>query len=336
MGQGADAMSRRDEYGGEGQTGTAASNNELSSAPPDEEVTEIRESIEQTRAGMNETIDQLQERLSPSYLKEQVKEEIREQYRQAKESVRAATIGKVEDMVERVSGSVYETRRSIVDTITANPVPAGLVGIGLAWLWMNRRSDAGRGRYGYPDRYASPYRYDDAGRRYTARGATKSMRQAAGESWDGDGGNSNFASDAGDAITGVTDQVRETASRLADKAKDTVTGAVDQAQQKAGYVVDQAQYQARRVEQRLGAAIQDNPLAVGAVALALGTALGVAMPQTRKENEWMGEARDTFVEKAQSVASEAMEKVQEVAQQVSGEVQPSGSNRSQSHQAGSI
>ena len=97
------------------------------------QVTEIRESIEQTRANMTETIDELQERLSPSHLKEQVREQVIEQYKQARETVREATIGKVEDMVERVSDTMYETRRSIVDTVTTNPIPSALVGIGLAW-----------------------------------------------------------------------------------------------------------------------------------------------------------------------------------------------------------
>jgi hypothetical protein len=82
---------------------------------------------------MTETIDELQERLSPSHLKEQVREQVIEQYKQARETVREATIGKVEDMVERVSDTMYETRRSIVDTVTTNPIPSALVGIGLAW-----------------------------------------------------------------------------------------------------------------------------------------------------------------------------------------------------------
>jgi hypothetical protein len=38
----------------------------------------------------------------------------------------------------------------------------------------------------------------------------------------------------------------------------------------------------------------------------------LAVPQTA-ENEWMGEARDTLVDKAQSVSQDAIEKVQQVA-----------------------
>ncbi len=82
------------------------------------EVLELRGNIEQTRAQMSETIDELQTRLSPAYIKEQVREQVREHYHQAKDSLRQATIGKVENMVERVSDTVYETRRGIVETVT--------------------------------------------------------------------------------------------------------------------------------------------------------------------------------------------------------------------------
>src|SRR3954464_190796 len=97
-------------------------------AEPDEQVRQIQRDIEETRAEMSETIDALQERLNPAYLKEQVKEQVAEQVRHVKDTVRQATIGKVEQMVDRVSDS----GRTVGDTIRANPIPSALVGIGLA------------------------------------------------------------------------------------------------------------------------------------------------------------------------------------------------------------
>lgn len=288
-------------------------------AEPEEQVTEIRESIEQTRADMSETIDELQERLSPSHLKEQVKEHVIEQYEQAKHTVREATIGKVQDMVERVSDTVYETRRSIADTISANPIPSALVGIGLAWLWVNRRGDSGSATARYGDRQ-SARADEEMPRRYGSGGRPRLAQQSGGETWERTTeATRSLASKAGNAVSGMAGQVQETASNLAGKAKDTVSGAVDQAQETAAYLADQAQYQARRVEQRFNEALRESPLAVGAVALALGTAVGLAVPQTRKENEWMGEARDSLVGKAQSVAQDAMDQVQQVAQKVTGD-----------------
>jgi ElaB/YqjD/DUF883 family membrane-anchored ribosome-binding protein len=331
MGKGADEMSQRDEYSVEARRTDAndlvGEQLQAENAPqPEEQVTEIRESIEQTRANMTETIDELQERLSPSHLKEQVKEQVIEQYKQARETVREATIGKVEDMVDRVSDTMYETRRSIVDTVTGNPIPSALVGIGLAWLWMNRRNDSGSARRRYDDRYRSAPKYDEIGPRY---------RSGEGSDFDTDTSR-HFVSKAGNAVSEVAGEVQDAASNLAGKARATVTGTVDQAQESARHFADVAQHQAQRVEERFNAALRENPLAIGAVALALGTAVGLAVPRTRKENEWMGEARDTLVDKAQSVTQDAMEQVQQVAQKVTDELIPAGSETSRSEQSDTL
>jgi hypothetical protein len=304
---------------------------QAAAAEPGEEVSEIRESIEQTRADMSQTIDELQQRLEPAHLKEQMREQVIEHYRQVKESVRDATIGKVEDMVERVSDSVYATRRSIVDTVTANPVPAALVGIGLAWLWMNRReTHGGRGRYERADMSSS--RYDEFGRRIADSEPARfeqygeTMRDVGGRARD-------LASKAGTAVGDLAGQVQNAAGDLAGKAKAKVTGVVGQAQRSAGQLANQAQHQARRAEERVTSALHENPLAVGAVALALGTAVGLALPQTRKENEWLGEARDALVDKAQTAAQDAIDEVKEVAQRVTDEMAPA---RGESSQPGGV
>jgi len=302
---------------------------------PEEQVTEIRESIEQTRANLTETIDELQERLKPSHLKQQVREQVIEQYKHARESVREATIGKVEDMVDRVSDTVYETRRSIVDTVTANPIPSALVGVGLAWLWMNRRNAYGSGRRGYDDSDGSAPRYEEMRSRYRGGGASESFAERGGERSDFDTDERrNLVSKAGSAVSAAAGQIQGAASNFAGKAKSTLSTAVDQTQQSAARFADVAQQQAQRAEERFNAALRENPLAIGAVALALGTAVGLGLPKTRRENEWMGDARDTLIDKAQSVASDAMDTVQQVAQGVSDQMAPGGGERSQGQQSG--
>ena len=42
--------------------------------------------------------------------------------------------------------------------------------------------------------------------------------------------------------------------------------------------------------------LNENPLTVGALGVGVGAAIGLAIPETSKEHEVMGEARDTVVE----------------------------------------
>jgi len=294
---------------------------------PDEEEQQLRASIEHTRADMSETIDELQERLKPANVKERMKERLVEKVQIAKETIMDATLGKVEDMAERMSDTVYETRRGIVDMVKTNPIPSAMVGVGLAWLWMNRR-DTGSNDDAWSRRQRGGSRtsYSMSG----GQGRWSSSRSGSGFEDEGDDfytRSQSFAGRGEGAITGAAGQAGDTASTIASKARETMHGVTDKAQQTAGYVAERAQNvargaqnQARRVEETFVRKLNDAPLAVAAAALALGTAVGLAVPRTRMEDEWMGDARDTLMDKAQSVASNTLDKVGEVAERVTGEM----------------
>lgn len=285
---------------------------------------EIRSNIEQTRSEMSGTIEAIQARLAPDHLKEQVKEQVREQFEEAKSNVREATIGKAETMMRNAGDTVSEARYTVMDTIRHNPIPAALVGIGLGWLFMNGRSASARGSQAYrtsynanyysnqyPERYYtgqsgySSGSYANQPRSYEQQSTLERGQQAVGNTVQ------NVQDKAGD----VASKVQDTVGDLAGRGQEAVGNIVDQAQSTAGDIAYQAQHQAQRVEDRFQRALGENPLAVGAIALAVGAAVGLAVPQTRRENELMGEARDNLVERAQSVAQDTMEKVQEVAGQ---------------------
>jgi len=294
---------------------------------PDQEEQQLRASIEHTRADMSETIDELQERLKPAHVKEMMKERLVEKVQIAKDTIMDATLGKVEDMAERMSDTVYETRRGIVETVKANPIPSAMVGVGLAWLWMNRR-DTGSNGDGWSRRQRGGSRtsYSMSG----GQGRWSSSSSGSGLDDERDDfytRGQSFAGRGEGAIAGAVGQARDTASTIASKARETMNDVTDKAQQTAGYVAERAQNvargaqnQARRVEETFVRKLNDAPLAVAAAALALGTAVGLAVPRTRMEDEWMGDARDTLLDKAQSVAGETLDKVGEVAERVTGEM----------------
>lgn len=268
------------------------------------ETRKISDTIEQTRDQMSQTIEELRLRLSPDHIKAQIREHVRE-----------ATVGKVEDMAQRASDTMYEVRRNVVDTIGANPVPAALVAFGLAWLWMNRRSDSGSyGRRVYGERYGSSEEYGAWRPQDRGAGVAGKARDAiSGAAGQLQRTGSEFAAKARDRVSGAIEQAQQTGSEMAARAKDRVSGIVDQTQQAAGRAMNSAQDQVNQAQQRFNRAMDENPLAIGLVALAAGTAIGLAIPQTRKENEWMGETRDQLVDSAQRVVKDATDQMQEIA-----------------------
>jgi gas vesicle protein len=305
-----------------------------------EDTAEIRAGIEETRAEMSGTIDAIQERLNPQHLKEQVKEQVREQFEEVKATVRDATIGKAEHMVRNVGDTLDEARYGLMETIRQNPIPAAMVGIGLSWLFMNQRSGTGRRSYrainqNRYDRSGQPYSYYANQQDYAARTnynpdsmggygtdmASHGVRGAKDVLHRAQETAGNVVNRAQETVGTIADRTQETVGTIADRTQETASSVASQTQEAVGYIADQAQYQAQRVEERFQQVLYENPLAVGAVALALGTAVGFSLPQTQRENELLGEARDTLVDRAQEVAQDTLEKVQQVAGDVMDQAQ---------------
>jgi len=75
------------------------------------------------------------------------------------------------------------------------------------------------------------------------------------------------------------------------------------------------------VSSRFERMMHENPLAVGAVAVAAGTAIGLALPSTRFESEYIGETGERLVERVEDVARDALGRVQDAAKQMAPEGQ---------------
>lgn len=240
------------------------------------EVERLTEEIETTRHGMSRTLDELGERLDPANV-----------VANAKETVRDATIGKVEDMattagdmVSEAGVTARETGEGLIETIRRNPVPAALAGIGLGWLWMNR--ERGHHRMTWP--------------------ATSSARTSRYE-----GANQPSIGDRiGDVGEGVGRKASSVAANVGDTASDVA--------QRARTTADQAAYQVGETAQDVGDTAQrifdENPLAVGAVALAVGAAVGLALPATRTEQRVIGNAGSQLLDQAESALREPLEKTE--------------------------
>ena len=252
----------------------------------DENTEQLRANIEDTRADMSQTLNEIQERLSPENLVDQVKETVRE-----------ATIGKVENFVgqvgETISGvteparemagragnAIKEVGTTVGNKIWNNPIPMALIGLGVGMLVV--RNFSGRS-------------YDSS---------TSSVKPLQGR-------RSNYElGDAGER-TSTLNQVKETASDLASRSTDALSNLGTKAKDGASAVTT-----------RFERMMHDNPLAVGAVAMAAGTAVGLCLPSTRLETEYIGETGDRLVERVEDVARDALGKVQDAAKQMTSEGQ---------------
>jgi hypothetical protein len=147
----------------------------------------------------------------------------------------------------------------------------------------------------------------------TAHRAQEATGEAVSRAQDAVGSAAHRVQDAAGEAVG---RVQDVAEGAAHRVQDVAEGAAHRVQDMTGTVASQTAYQTRRAEDRLRQALRENPLGVGAVALAIGTAVGLAIPETERERQLMGEARDSLVERAQEAAAETFDKVQQVAEDV--------------------
>lgn len=168
---------------GLGTSGTPGEDEQLTDEEA-AEAAEIRADIEVTRVEMGGTLNELGDRLEPGNL-----------FEEARDNVRDATIGRVEDTARGISDMVLET-------IKRNPVPAAMAGAGLALLWANRSNGNGHDRNGYGDGYGAQPKPE--------RGVGDKIGEAAGMVGDTVGGAAgNLGSAVGEASENIGQGVGE-------------------------------------------------------------------------------------------------------------------------------
>ena len=91
---------------------------------------------------------------------------------------------------------------------------------------------------------------------------------------------------------------------------------MEQVQDASGQVVDRVQEQASRAQGLLQRQLQENPLVVGAVAVAIGGVLAATAPRTEREDQLLGSARDRVVGSARELTEDTMAKVGHVVDEV--------------------
>jgi hypothetical protein len=247
---------------------------------------------------------------------EEAKAAVRELTEQARTAVRDATIGRVERMAQQTSETSKYVGSTTIQRIKQNPGPAALTALGISWLFLSGKG--GQGQTGQST--GTSARQGGSGLADQAQSTVGEVTQTA----------SDVAGQVGGSVSSTADQVQQTATDLAGQVQSGLSTAVDQVEQTAGQVAGQAQEtvigaagqvqetagqlatQVQQVPGKTRRMIEENSLPLGLVALALGSAAALAIPETRKENELMGEARDAAIQAAQAKGQQAVEKAQDV------------------------
>ena len=98
-------------------------------SPPSASTDELRARIHETRAEMSQTINAIQERLSPDHLVSETKDAIKD-----------ATVERARQVAQGASRAADIARDSlenpgrVVQRVKANPVPAAVIGVAAMWL----------------------------------------------------------------------------------------------------------------------------------------------------------------------------------------------------------
>lgn len=292
---------------------------------------ELQRDIDLQRHAVESRLDSLQARLSPGQLLD--------------EALRYTREGPGAEYVSNLKRSA-----------TQNPIPVALLGISLAWLMARPAGPASDdhhsafdddldydpyplatvkgtslqrlGHSPYDDgRHQSEFA-DDAGKKYRAFADETGNR--AGHFVDETGNTfRGFMDDAGNRITefrdeagNLLDEATGWAShswRAAGSAMHRAKGGIDNLRDRTMHAGEGLYRRADQFGGGIEHFLRDQPLVAGALAFAIGAAIGAALPHTREEDELIGDASDRLKERAVDEARDLYREGKEQVQQRYGE-----------------
>ena len=169
--------------------------------------------------------------------------------------------------------------KDLGDAARRNPISAALIGMGLVWLFAGGKSAAGRSDI---LQRTGLDRLPDAAR--------------------------NTVNAAQDRLASAADAVRETGT-------DGIETATRMAAEYAKSLPDSADVFGN-VRDNLTVLFKAQPLALGAIGLAIGAGIAAALPVTEIENSYLGETSETLKNKAAEIAGDQIQKASSLATDV--------------------
>lgn len=245
--------------------------------------------------------------------------------------LRSITPGRIMDEIlgYAKSGSA-ELLRGLGNQVVEHPLPATLIGAGLAWMIMSSGS-SGRGTA-----------HDTRSRTSSNGGWFSETRQAASSAADSAGERASSAmhglkDSAQNAMGGIGDSIGSATGAARDRAQSTMSslsdtaasigdslssayGVVSGSVASAADSVIPSQDELMQASQRIWDFCKDQPLVVAGLGLAIGAALGAAIPETGAEHRLMGEASDQLKQKAQDFVTDPLKHANQMAKSVGEQI----------------
>jgi len=182
-------------------------------------------------------------------------------------------------------GGGGEFLHNLTDTVKANPVPTLLTSIGLVWLMagQNRRTD-----------------YSDS----ASTGPSMTDKLAA------------KASGLKQQGTGIKDK----AAQMSHSASSSLGNARHRVGDSSRHAAESLRHTADRARGGFTQLLNEQPLALGAMGIALGALLAASVPPTRREDELMGQKSDELTGKIKDKAREGYAMASAEGEQLAGQV----------------
>jgi hypothetical protein len=274
---------------------------------------EIEREIAEDRRRIEDRIDAIQQRMSPGQL-----------------------VDEVLTYAKSTGGGEYVA--NLGGALKSNPIPLALMGISLAWLMAGPKTGSS---------YEESHEED-----YPLASVQGGIRRTGPIQADGEKRYSHFADSAGKRFKAVTDETGKRAGHFMDESGRTFRGFADASGQQihdirdeAGKLFEEASGWVSKTWQRvqisgskMGGAManagrssmdagsqfndvilkqfKDQPLVGGALAFAVGAAIGAALPHTRQEDEAVGAMADDVKTRVSAEASKTLDKAEHLATDV--------------------
>jgi len=190
--------------------------------------------------------------------------------------------------------------RGFVDVMRDNAIPITLIGIGTAWLLASNT--------GLPDRVANDDRVRAARRRMSELPGEVGLTASTGEPHGG-----SILGPDGKPLSRAGEDHRDS---WVHQATGAARNAINSAREAASAVLDRAGNAsdfAGRASNRVSDKLSTDPWLIGVAGLVAGAVLAAMIPPTRIEQDYIGEARDNLLNRAQELGHEAAERVRELA-----------------------